>query len=346
MSKQIITRHKRLFSLIVAVIIFALIPLFVHSPYYLHLIIMMVVNAILAMAFIMMLRTGLINMGLVAFWGVGAYASTMLVMKLHLSFWLSLPASALITGLIALGIGYLLIGSGAGGFAFVMLSSVIGMLFTVAIGNISFLGGYNGIANIPPPDPIRIPFLPPIEFVSKAPYFYLALFLLVVVILLSNAFYSAWTGRAWTAIGLNPRLAESIGVNIFRYKLLSFVVASSILGLIGSFWAHYGGFVIPTTFSMWGNIYVQIYAILGGIGYATLGPLAGSAVMTFLPEMIRMTQEVAPVFTGAILVLLILFLPKGLLSLVDQQGVIGKNVIKLGKAIGFSLSNRRKAGNA
>lgn len=343
MYKQIITRHLRLMGLIVLIVIIALLPLFVHSPYYHDLLIMIIVNAILAMTFIMLLKTGLISLGIAAFWGIGAYSSTMLVMKLNLSFWLSLPASALIAGCIALCLGYPLIKNA--GFSFVILTAVIGMILVVAIGNIPQLGGYNGIANIPPPDPIRIPLFPPIEFVSKIPFIYLALFLFVVAVLIASAFYSAWTGRAWTAIGLNPRLAESLGINVFGYRLLAFVVASALAGLIGSFYAHYQGFVVPSTYGLFATVYIHIYAILGGIGYAIMGPVLGSMVMTFFPELIRMTREVAPIFTGALLVLLIMFLPKGLLSLLDRRTVFAESVAnKIVKAFesSQSASSRRR----
>jgi branched-chain amino acid transport system permease protein len=340
MSKPIIKRHLRLMGIIVLILIIALLPLFVHSPYYLDLLIMVIVNAILAMTFIILLRTGLISLGIAAFWGIGAYSSTILVTKLNLFFWLSLPASALITGFIALCLGYPLIKNA--GFSFVILTAVIGMIFVVAVGNIPQLGGYTGIANIPPPDPIRIPFLPPIEFVSKKPFFYLALFLFVVAILISSAFYEAWTGRAWIAIGLNPRLAESLGINVFGFRLLAFVVASVIAGLTGSFYAHYQGFVKPITYNLFATIYIHVYAILGGIGYAIMGPVLGSMVMTFFPELIRITREVAPIFTGALLVLLIMFLPKGLLSLLKWRTVGAQSTAKIGKAIKSSLSTRRR----
>lgn len=336
------TSKIKLIVSIAALILAALIPLYVKSPYYMDLLITTMMKAILAMTFIMMLRTGLVNLGLSAFWGLGAYISAVLVMKLHLSFWLSLPASALITGVIALGFGYVLIGSGSTGFTFVILSSVIGMLFTVVVGSIPGLGGYYGIPDIPPPNPIMIPFFPPIEFLSKGDFFYLALFLLVIVILIFKAFYSAWTGRAWTAIGLNPRLAASIGVNVFQFKMLSFVVASAICGLIGSFYAHYAGYLIPGTFGIWENINVQIYAILGGIGYPTLGPLLGSLVMTLFPELMRIANILAPVITGAVLILLMLFLPEGLLGLLQWRSVVVEKVDKIGKTIGSFLSIKRR----
>ncbi|OGO17460.1 MAG: hypothetical protein A2Z02_03565, partial [Chloroflexi bacterium RBG_16_48_7] len=223
--------------------------------------------------------------------------------------------AVVISIIFALLIGAFLIGKGSTGFAFVMLSSVIGMVFVVVVGNIPFLGGYMGITKVPRPDPITLPFLPVISFDSKSSFFYLALFLLAVILLVISAFYSAWTGRAWSAIGLNSKLAQSIGIDLFKYKLMAFVVASAIAGLIGSFFAHYEGFVIPTTYDMFTNIYIQIYAILGGVGFAILGPLLGAAVMTFFPEAFRAFREYSPIFTGVILVLLIMFLPTGLLSI-------------------------------
>jgi branched-chain amino acid transport system permease protein len=314
-----IARQAKLVGVIAAFIFFASIPLWVHSPYRLDLIIIMIMNAVLAMTFLILLRTGLISMAIAAFWGAGAYASALLATKLGLSFWISLPAAAIVTGLIALILGFPLLKNA--GFTFVILTSVIAMLFGVAVGNISAIGGYNGISDIPRPDTIHIPFLPAIEFVSKVQFFYLILFLAVVSILIIRAFYSAWTGRAWTAIGLNSRLAQSIGVDIFRYKLMGFVVAGAIAGLMGSFYAHYESFVQPDTFGMFSTIYLQIYAILGGIGYAIAGPIFGSVIMTFFPELIRVSREFGPIFLGILVILMILFLPHGLLSLLEKPAI-------------------------
>jgi len=196
-----------------------------------------------------------------------------------------------------------------------MLTIVIGLLFNILAGNISYLGGWNGISSIPPPDPINFPFLGPIEFVSKVQFFYLGLFLFLIIILISYCFYASSIGRAWNAIGISPRLAESIGVNLFKYKLTSFVLSATLCGLIGSFFAHYQAYVLPDHFGMWQNIYVQIYVFLGGAAFAFLGPIVGSAIMTFIPEFLRVTSEVTPVFTGALLIVLVLFLPEGLLGL-------------------------------
>jgi len=326
--KNIITSHKKLFGFIIFFIFYALIPVFIKSPYYLDLFIIVLVNAALAMTFVLLLRTGLINLALAAFWGIGAYASAILALKLGLSVWLAMPLTVVISIIFAIVIGAFLIGKGAVGFSFVMLSSVIGMIFTVAVGNINFLGGYIGLSKVPRPDPITIPLLGTFAFNSKVHYLYLALFLFAVIILILYAFYSAWTGRAWSAIGLNPRLAQSIGIDLFKYKLAAFIVSSAIASLVGSFFAHYQTFVTPDTYNMFANIYIHIYAILGGVGFPIVGPIIGATIMTFFPELFRIGREFAPIFTGLLLILLIMFLPTGLLSLGNRFKPSWERIIK------------------
>jgi branched-chain amino acid transport system permease protein len=336
---EFLTRHRTALIIIIMVILVGVgIPRLFPSPYYLDLFVILIINAVLAMAFVLMLRAGLINLGLAAFWGLGGYVSALLAMKLGLSVWLSMPLSALITALLALICGYILIGSGSSGFTFVILSSVIGMLFTVVVGSIGSIGGYSGLSEIPRPGAIRFPGLGTLTFDSRAHLFYLALFLLVIIVFILRAFYSAWTGRAWTAIALNPRLAESVGVNVFRFRLLSFVVGSAIVGLIGAFYAHYTSNLSPYTFGIWQNINLQIFAILGGLGYPIAGPLLGSAVMTFLTESMRSVKTMAPVAQGVILVLLILFLPSGLLGLLQWRTAAKERALHLYRVVGSGLT--------
>ncbi len=345
MTKQILktltARYKLILWLVLAIIL-VLAPLVVTSPYYLDILIKTGINIALAMTFILVLRTGLINMSIAAFWGAGAYASTMLVMRANLSFWLSLPASALIVGVIALCLGFLLVRTA--GFGFVILTAVIGMLTPVIIGSIGAVGGFQGIVGIPPPNPIHIPFLAPVEFVSNRSFYYLMLFLLLLVILLFSGLYKAWSGRAWMAIGLNPNLAQSLGINIFKYRLAVFVVGSAVAGLMGSFYAHYVQSITPQTFDVFKTIYVHVYAILGGLDFAILGPVLGSFVMTFAPELLRHTRQFEPLITGLILILIILFLPGGILSLSRIRPAskhLSQSLTSIGKVIKSSLSSKR-----
>jgi branched-chain amino acid transport system permease protein len=199
-----------------------------------------------------------------------------------------------------------------------MLTLVFGFIIVLIFGTFEIFGGYTGIYDIPPPESIPLPFLGLIEFTSKTPHYYLMLFLVFIVVLGFSAFYTAWTGRAWRAIGLSPRLAESLGVSIFRYRLLAFVIASAAAGLMGSFFAHYYGSVVPATFSPLKTIYVHVYAILGGVEFAIAGPIIGSLVMIIVPEFLRIAKEVEPVFTGLLVILLVMFLPDGLLGLLRR----------------------------
>jgi branched-chain amino acid transport system permease protein len=159
------------------------------------------------------------------------------------------------------------------------------------------------------------------------------LFLFVVVTLGCSALYASSIGRAWSSIGLNKRLAESLGVNVTRYRLLAFIISSAIAGFIGSFYAHYTGFIIPDIFNMFVNVYIQIYAILGGIGYVILGPLLGSAIMTMIPETMRMAQQMSYLLVGVFLVVLIMFLPRGLLGLFEKDGALRQSFNKIASRI-------------
>jgi len=313
MAKRFVVQHYRLILAVLFLVVAALIPLMTQSPYYLDVCIRIIVNALLAMCFVMVLRTGLVNLSMAAFWGLGAYVSALLVMKLGVSFWLALPATTVVTGIVALVIGAVIISSGWLGF--IVLTAVLGMLFSVIVGSIDYAGAYSGLNNIPPPDPIKLGSLPELVFNAKTPYFYLILVIAIVVILVCLAFYSSSVGRAWRAIRLNARLSRALGVDVFKYRLLAFVVSCMLLGLIGSFYAHYTRYISPATFPIMVSVKIQMYAVLGGFGFAILGPLVGSFFMTLLPEVMQSMKEYANLFIGGIVILLMLFLPGGLLSL-------------------------------
>jgi branched-chain amino acid transport system permease protein len=308
-------RAQKFIFITIGIIILALLPLVVRNPYYIHLLIMVGVNAVLAMTFILMLRTGLICLGIAAFWGIGAYASAMLSMRLGLPVWLAMVAATFITAIVATLIGALLVKQG--GFGFIIQTLALGFIIILIFGTFQVFGGHVGIVGISHPEPISIPFVGSMTFTStsKMPFYYLMLFLALLMVLILTAFYSAWAGRAWRATGLSAHLAESLGINLFNYRLLAFVIASTIAGLMGSFFAHYYGTLMPGSFGPFKTINVHVYAILGGINFPILGPVIGSLIMTFVPEFLRVTEGVEPIFTGILIILLILFLPDGLLGL-------------------------------
>jgi branched-chain amino acid transport system permease protein len=319
--KTLLLNHKRLLGFVILAIFFAFIPAWVQSPYYIDLLIVVMINAALAMTFVMLLRTGLISLCIAAFWGIGAYASALLSVKGGLSFWACLPLATIITAIAALLIGYVIIRNA--GFTFIIMTTVIAMLFVTVVGNIGWMGGYNGISNIPAPNALNFGALGTVAFDSKVDFFYLGLILFVIIFLVINAFYSSWAGRAWNAIGLNPRLAQSMGVNVFRYRLLSFVVGCAVAGLVGSFYAHYQSFIIPTAFNLFPKtIYIQVFAVLGGVGFATLGPIVGSGLLSLFNEAFSAVDRYSIIIVGALVLVVVVFLPRGLLSLSEYVGPV------------------------
>jgi len=187
--------------------------------------------------------------------------------------------------------------------------------------------------NIPAPDNINLPFLSSISFASSQSQYYLLLFILLLVVAILTAIYASSIGRAWNAIGLNDHLASTLGINVFRYRLIAFVLACTLVGLVGSFYAHFVGIIRPETFNIFKTIYVHIYAILGGVLNAFLGPAVGASVLVYFPELIRITREVEPIITGLLLIVLMIFLPSGLLSLPVVKAFATNPRGSMGKAI-------------
>lgn len=292
-------------------IILMFLPFAVRSSYQLHMIIMTCINIMLGLSFAMLYTTGLLTMGVAAFWAVGAYSSALLVMKASLSFWAALPLSGLVAAFVALCTGSIIVR--VPGVPFLVLSMVLNIILPELLGHFDFFGGWAGILGIPGANSIG-----PLVFVRKTHYYYLAILLLLLNVIGFSALYSSRVGRAWRSVRLNPLLAQATGINLYGYRLLAFIVSSASAGLAGSFYAHYFRSLEPGTFSVFKSINVQVFSILGGLGYSIIGPAIGAVIMTFVPELLRVSKDIEPVITGAVLVLLVIFLPWGILSLPER----------------------------
>lgn len=303
-------------ALVFLAVVIAL-PQFVHNSYYMHLMILVMMNSVLAMTFILILRTGLINMSVAAFWGIGAYSSGMLAAKAGLSFWVALPASLVIAALVALIIGLVLVRNA--GLGFIIPSLLFAFIVPLIFGTFPVFGGYVGLIGIPAPSPIPLPGGGHIVFGSERSYYYLLLVFAIVIIVAFLALYRAWTGRAWRALGLSSDLAESVGISPFRFRLLAFVIASVAAALMGIFFAQYSTNIAPDSYGPFKAIYVQMYAILGGVGSPIIGPIIGAGILTLIPEALRVTGRFSPMIVGALIIAILAFLPQGVLGFFRGQ---------------------------
>ncbi len=308
-------------AVIIALIVLFALPLCVESNYIKHLLIMACLGTILAMTFSMLYSAGLITLGAAAFYAVGAYVSTVLVMNAGLSFWAALPLVVVISAVLALGFGAVFVRNA--GVTFVVITLIFAHVMVIAAGQAEFLGGWGGIIGIPRPDPVG-----PLSFSTKNEFYYLVLAILLLVILVFNALYSSRIGRAWRAIKLSPHLAGTLGINAYRYRLLAFVVGSATAALAGCFYAHYSQSITPGAFGGWLSIYVQLYAVLGGLEFYILGPAVGAIIMTFVPEYLRVVKEVEPIITGILLLIIILFFPGGILGTIKSPPEFNPGKVK------------------
>jgi branched-chain amino acid transport system permease protein len=327
--------HKKLVAAVVLIIVLAALPLLIDNDYIKHLLIMVCVGAILGMSFSMLFSTGLISLGAAAFYAVGAYISATLAIHAGISFWLTFPLTILIASVMALGIGAIFVRNG--GIAFVIITLIFASAIVTAAGEIEYLGGWGGIIGIPRPTQLG-----PVQFDSKISLYYLALVLLLLVVLTYYALYTSHIGRAWKAIKLSPNLAGTLGINQYKYRLLAFVIASTTAAVAGSFYAHYFQSITPDTFGGWSSIYIQLYAVLGGLEFYIMGPAVGAVIMTFVPEYLRVVKEYEPIVTGVLLLLVILFFQGGILGTITNA--IKSNGRNSGPGIHSIKSCLRKVG--
>jgi len=253
------------------------------------------------------------SLGQAAFFGIGAYTVAILL-KTGISWWLGLPAAALLCFVVGLGLGFPALRVQTIYLAFATLG--FNTAAWLIMRNEEWLtGGTFGINNIVRPSVFGY------SLEGNLAYYYLVLaFAVMLGVLLLGLLRSPW-GKAFTALRDNPIRAESLGVDIRNYTLLSFAIGAAYAGVAGGLFASLVQFIEPAPFAVGASIMMYLMVVVGGPGYF-LGPVLGAAVGVVVPEWLRDVPGVAdwylPLF-GAAVVLLMIWLPEGLLSLPDRM---------------------------
>jgi branched-chain amino acid transport system permease protein len=295
----------------VALAVMIALPLVVKSPYYIHLMILISIYAVLGMATTLGLRAGMINVAAAAFWGIGAYSTALMTTKLGWNFWVALPATLLITLVLATLLGIVVCRfAGALGMMFcIVFASLIPLVFQT----FKFFGRSMGISAIP-----AVGSIGPINFGSINSYYYLVLAFSIISVILVLLFTKGWTGRAWLGLASSPKLGQAVGIDPFSYRLINFIVMSIIPALLGTVYACYLGSVQPTMFEIFVGIDFLVIAFIGGLSYLVVGSVAGAIIMVMLPELLRVSKNYEPIITAAVVILIIMFLPRGVLGSADR----------------------------
>ena len=249
------------------------------------------------------------SLGHAAFFGIGAY-TVAIAMKAGISFWLGLPAAALICFVVGLILGFpaLRVQTIYLAFATLGFNTAVWLLMR----NEEWLtGGTFGINNIARPQ------LGGISLDGNLAYYYFVLAVaLLMALLLGGLLRSPW-GKAFTALRDNPIRAESLGVDTRSYTLLSFAIGAVYAGIAGALFASLVQFIEPAPFTVGASIMMYLMVVVGGPGYF-FGPMLGAAVGVLLPEWLRFAQAWYLFVFGAAVVLLMIWLPDGLLSMPDR----------------------------
>lgn len=249
------------------------------------------------------------SLGHAAFFGIGAYTVAIL-MKAGFSFWLGLPLAMLGCFGIGLALGFPALRVQTIYLAFATLG--FNTAVWLVMRNEEWLtGGTFGINGIARPGFLGL------DLKGALPYYYFVLGVaLVMGALLWKLLNSPW-GKAFTALRDNPIRAESLGVNIQAYTLLSFAIGAVYAGVAGALFASLVEFIEPAPFTVGASIMMYLMVVVGGAGYF-FGPLLGAAVGVLLPEWLRFAQAWYLFVFGSAVVVLMLWLPDGLLSIPDR----------------------------
>jgi branched-chain amino acid transport system permease protein len=296
------------FALLVLVLILPVLP---RNPFYEDLIVMIFFWGTLAAAWNLVGGfAGQISLGHTAFFGIGAYSSTLLWLRLGLSPWLGMFVGAGVAILVAVAIGY----------PCFRLKSHFFALATIAFAEvIRYIASYwrgmtqGGVG-------LLIPFKPGIGnfmFRSKIPYAYIALGLMLLIILVSYVIRNSRFGFYLISLREDQDAAESLGVNTSRYKLIALIISVLFTATAGTFYAQYLLFIDPdSVFSLPFSIELALLAIIGGLG-TVIGPILGAFILTPLDVLLRgwlggVSAGLNFIVYGTVLVVAVIYFPKGI----------------------------------
>ena len=269
---------------------------------------------------------GLLDLGHVAFYAVGAYCYAILAQH-GVGFWTTLPIAALLTGTLGLLLGFPVLRLRGDYLAIVTLG--FGEIIRILLNNLdSLTNGPKGINNIPKPGLFNIVFtrkggagetpfheLVGIPFSTEQRGIFLYLIILGLCLLtlwVINRLLRMPIGRAWEALREDEIACRSLGVNTTGIKLSAFAIGAAFAGLAGVFYAAFQGSVTPDSFTFWESAIMLAIVVLGGMGSQT-GVILAALALTIIPEIAREFSQYRMIIFGAVMVLMMIWRPQGLI---------------------------------
>lgn len=253
--------------------------------------------------------TGLVSLGHAAFFGIGAYACALITKHLYPSILLGLFGSGLISAVAALIIGAMCIR--LSGLYFAMITLAFAQtLFTIAYYWRSVTGGDDGMIGIPRPS-IGIPGVASYSIGSVEGFYYFTIVVLVAAIYVMRRIVTSPFGVVLQAVRENAERVQFVGLDVYRYKLIAFVLAGCFGGIGGGLFATFQGFISPELLYWTKSGEIVLINVLGGV-HAFFGPLLGAAVLIYVRDIVLNHTDYWKIVVGGILIACVLFMPAGL----------------------------------
>ncbi|MEP9379265.1 branched-chain amino acid ABC transporter permease [Aquabacter sp. CN5-332] len=308
-------RHSRLAKLVGIALVLAFPFALEGSTYALHLCVLSMLYAVLALALNFQLGSANIpNFATGASYGIGAYASALLALNFGVSFWLALPAAAIVATIFGFLLGIPSMRTRDSYLALVTIA--FGVVVNQLFNNLEFTGGPNGLVGIPVPELFGHSFGSPLiifgqELPAQANFYYLSALLVLISIVFAERLHDSRVGLAWNALRTDELAARCQGINVTWYKVLAFAVDAFLAGFAGTIYAFYVGFISPDNFTFLVSVTIMTMVIAGGMDNI-LGVIVGAFLLTLLPEKLRAFSDYRILFFGVTVILFLMIRPQGL----------------------------------
>lgn len=296
---------QRFRGLAVLAAIIALLPLVLPNNYYYDVAIRIGMNAIIVVGLNLLIGyAGQISLGHAGFYGLGAYASAVLTARFGWP-----PLAAMLSGMAAVGVIAFIVARPIlrlRGHYLAMATLGLGIIIYMVLANESAWTGGNDGMNVQPFS------LPGLTLASERTWYWVTGAVLLGAIVLANNIVDSPVGRALRAVHGSEVAAQVAGIDTARYKVRIFVVSAVFASAVGSMMAHYIGFITPQVSSFFHSIELVTMVVVGGMA-STYGAVLGAAILTMLPQLLTKFEGYEMIVFGLILMLTVIFLPRGLL---------------------------------
>jgi branched-chain amino acid transport system permease protein len=327
-----------------------LIPLVFLLPvilpnYWLHVFALIFIKIILCLSMRQMMLTGLLNLSIAAFMGIGAYFSALMMTTYGFSFWYILFFSGVVCSLIGFLLSFPLLK--IKGVYFFLGTICFSVGITTLFSNF-FVKTFGGMPGFAPVAMVKLHLMGlQVKFTSNLSHYYLTgIFALLSTIVMKRLEFSRY-GLYWKAISQADRLIETVGVNLFKYKTFNFVITCFFAGLSGSLYAHIMGIITPNDFALEFQFILTTILVVGGFE-SFWGPVYGVFFLSILGEFLRGFGQYELIGYGFILLFTMIFTPKGIAGLVEKiyflswrKSSWGKNNTSVRSSEGLATSDSK-----